>query len=228
MKKRFTLVCVYLLFTMSQLSAQFFIEGGVNAQFLRISRNESPSLSAISELIKMSNGNPNTTLPQIINSRVYAPKLSVGYRLPFDDFNLIVAAGTSQDWNNSWKLRGTAAVKGKTYPYPECFSVRTRAYKTWDTGFSVGIEYCYDNQKSETIINGSNMTPQVRGLLNQITDDMNLLGSGTTRYMQFNALIGWQKTRDQMEFSLFALPGMVGTAFGVQADLKVRYYFGER
>lgn len=227
MTKRSTLVGLFV-FLFGALSAQLFVEAGVNAQFLRISRAESPSLSAISELIQMSNGNPNATLPKIINSRLYTPKLSIGYRIPFDDFNLLIMAGTSQDWNNSWKLRGTAAVKGKTYPYPECFSIRTRAFKTWETGFSLGIEYCYDNQKSETIINGSNLTPQVKGLLNQITDDMNLLGAGTTRYMQFNAVVGWQKTKDQLEFSLLALPGFVGTAFGVQADLKVRYYFGER
>jgi hypothetical protein len=227
MTKRITLFAL-LLFTYTTVSAQLFVEMGVNAQFLRISRSESPSLSAISELIRISNGNPNTTIPKIINSRLYTPKLSIGYRIPFDDFNLIIAAGTSQDWGNSWKLRGTAAIKGKTYPYPECFSIRTRAYKTWETGFSLGIEYCYDNQKSETIINGSNLTPQVKGLLNQITDDMNLLGAGTTRFMQFNAVVGWQKTKDKMEFSMLALPGMVGTAFGVQADLKVRYFFGER
>ncbi len=216
-----------LCFIAQAASAQLFVEAGVNTQMLFIKRNESPGLSAVSELITISGGNPNVTLPQRFQSRVIAPKISIGYRIPFEDFNLLISAGTSQDWSNSFKLRGTAAVGGKTYPYPECFSVRVRAYKTWETGFSIGGEYCYDNQKSETILNNSNLKPNVKGLLNQISSDINLLGNGVTRFMQINGVIGWQQTKDKFEFGTYGLVGIVGNSLGVQADLKVRYFFGQ-
>ena len=225
MKKCFTLV---LCVTVQMAFSQIFVEAGVNAQFLSISRNESPGLDAMAELIKISGGTANSTLPLKIKSKVIAPRISIGYRIPFEDFNLLVSAGTSQDWNNSWKLRGTAAVGGKTYPYPECFNVRIRAYQTWETGLCIGGEGAFDNQKSETILNGSSLTPQVKGLLNQISGDINLLGSGSTRFMQLNGIVGWQKTKDNLDFGVYGLVGLVGNAIGMQADFKVRYFFGER
>ena len=224
MKKHFT-VFVLCLVAHCCAFAQLFIEAGVNAQFLTIARKESNGLDAMAELITASGGNPNTTLPKTIKSKVLAPKISIGYRIPFDDFNLLISAGTSQDWGNSWKLRGTAAVGGKTYPYPECFSVRIRAYQTWETGLSIGAEAVYDNQKSETILNGSDLSPKVKGLLNQISSEINLLGSGSTQYMQLNGIVGWQKTKDKLDFGVYGLVGLVGNAIGVQMDFKVRYYF---
>lgn len=208
--------------------AQMFVEAGATVQMLRVTRNESPGLSAVAELIKISGGNPDGTLPKTINSRIIAPKISIGYRLPFDDFNVLVSVGTSQDWSNSFRLRGSAAVGGNTYPYPESFSARVRAYKTIEKGLSFGGELCFDNQTSETILNNSNLSPTVKGLLNQISKDINLLGNGVTRSMQLNALVGWQTTKEQFEFGVFGLAGLVGSGFGFQADFKVRYYFGER
>ena len=219
-----TLVCF-----VQTVRAQFFIEVGANAQVLNLQVKESPSLSAVSELITIGGGNPSTVLPKRIQSRTIAPKISIGYRVPFEDFNLLLTAGTSQDFGNSFKLRGSASVGGKTYPYPESFSVRARAYKTLEkTGFSFGGEVCFDNQKSEMLIANSNLDPKVIGLLNQIGSDMNLLGNGSTRNMQINALIGWQKTHDQFELGVYALAGLVGKSFGGQLDMKVRYFFGER
>jgi hypothetical protein len=226
MKKHFTVLILCVL--AQSVFAQLFVEAGVNAQFLRIARKESNGLDAMAELITASGGNPNSTLPKIIKSRVIAPKISIGYRIPFEDFNLLISAGTSQDWGNSWKLRGTAAVAGKTYPYPECFSVRIRAYQTWETGLSIGAETVYDNQKSETILNGSDLSPKVKGLLNQISSEINLLGSGSTQYMQLNGVVGWQKTKDKLDFGIYGLVGLVGNAIGVQMDFKVRYYFREK
>ncbi len=208
--------------------AQMFVEVGATLQQLSITRNESPGLSAVAELITISGGNPDVTLPKTISSRIIAPKISVGYRLPFEEMNVLVSVGTSQDWSNSFRLRGSAAVGSNTYPYPESFSARVRAYKTLKTGLSFGGEFCFDNQTSETILNNSNLTPTVKGLLNQISKDINLLGNGVTRSMQLNALVGWQMTKEQFEFGAFGLVGLVGSGFGFQADFKVRYYFGER
>jgi hypothetical protein len=225
MARQFTLLFCLL----AQVSyAQFFIETGATGQFLRIQRSESPALSAMSQLILRSGGNPDVTLPKIIKSQTIAPRINIGYRLPFDDFTMMIAAGTSQDFGNSFRLKGSAAVNGKTYPYPECFSVRLRGYKTWKGGWTFGGELAYDNQRSETILNNSNMEADVKGLISQISDDINLLGSGATQTMQINILGGWEKTKDQFEFSIFGLFGMVGKGLGIQADFKVRYYFGER
>ncbi len=226
MKKGITLT--FLCFISQFLYAQMFVEAGATIQQLSITRSESPGLSSLAELIKISGGDPNSTLPKMITSRIIAPKICIGYRLPFEDFNVLVSVGTSQDWSNSFRLRGSAAVGGNTYPYPESFSARVRAYKTREKGLSFGGEFCFDNQTSETILNNSNLTPTVRGLLNQISSDINLLGNGVTRSMQLNGLIGWQTTKDQFEFSVFGLAGLVGTGFGFQGDFKVRYYFGER
>jgi hypothetical protein len=226
MKKVFTILALCLV--APSVFAQLFFEAGVNAQFLRIARKESNGLDAMAELITASGGNPNSTIPKIIKSRVIAPKISIGYRIPFEDFNLLISAGTSQDWGNSWKLRGTAAVGGKTYPYPECFSVRIRAYQTWETGLSIGAEAVYDNQKSESILNGSDLTPKVKGLLNQISSEINLLGSGSTQYMQLNGVVGWQKTKDKLDFGIYGIVGLVGNAIGMQMDFKVRYFFREK
>lgn len=208
--------------------AQMFVEAGANLQILSISRNESPGLSAVAELISVSGGNPNSTLPKRIYSRIIAPKISIGYRLPFDQINVLVSVGTSQDWSNSFRLRGSAAVGGNTYPYPESLSARVRGYKTLPKGLSFGGEFCFDNQTSETILNNSNLSPKVKGLLNQISKDINLLGNGVTKSMQINALAGWEITNEQFEFGAFGLVGLVGSGFGFQADFKVRYYFGER
>lgn len=218
---------IILCFMAQVLSAQLFIEAGANAQMLFIKRNESPGLNAVSELISISGGNPSSTLPKKFQSRIIAPKISIGYCIPFEDFNLLLSAGTSQDFSSSFKLRGSAAVGGKTYPYPESFSARVRAYKTWETGFSIGGEFCFDNQKSETLLNNSNLKPTVKGLLNQISSDINLLGNGVTRFMQLNSVIGWQKTNDNIEFGTYGLVGLVGNSLGVQADLKVRYFFSK-
>jgi hypothetical protein len=226
MKKIITLYLFSIL--SSSLFAQMFIEAGATFQQLNITRQESPGLSSVAELIKISGGDPNITIPKKISSRMIAPKISIGYRLPFEDFNVLVSVGTSQDWSNSFRLRGTAAVGGNTYPYPESFSARVRAYKTLNKGLSFGGEFCFDNQTSEVILSNSNLTPTVRGLLNNISSDINLLGTGATKSMQLNGLIGWQTSKDQFEFSLFGLVGLVGRGFGVQGDFKVRYYFGER
>jgi hypothetical protein len=227
MKKTFTLALLVCL--MHTANAQFFVEVGANAQVLNLQVKESPALGAVSELIKMGGGISTTVLPKRIQSRSIAPKISIGYRIPFDDFNLLLSAGTSQDMGNSFRLRGSAAVGGKTYPYPESFSIRARAYKTLEnTGLSFGGELCFDNQKSEMLLASSNLDPKVIGLLNQIGSDMNLLGSGSTRNMQMNALIGWQKTHNEFEVGVFALAGIVGKSFGAQLDMKVRYFFGER
>jgi hypothetical protein len=226
MKKLITLLVIWG-FT-EPLYAQMFIEAGATVQQLSISRGESPALGSVAELIKMSGGDPSVTIPTMISSRIIAPKISIGYRIPFDDFNLLLSVGTSQDWSNSFRLRGSAAVGGNTYPYPESLSARVRAYKTHEKGFSYGGEFCFDNQTSEAILANSNLSPSVRGLLNQIGSDINLLGSGVTKSMQLNALVGWQKTKEQFEFGTFALVGLVGSGFGFQADFKVRYYFGER
>ncbi len=208
--------------------AQMFVEAGATFQMLAITRNESPGLSAVAELIQMSGGDPSVTLPKMITSRIIAPKISIGYRLPFEDFNVLVSVGTSQDWSNSFRLRGSAAVGGNTYPYPESLSARVRAYKTLPSGLSYGGEFCFDNQTSEAILDNSNLNPSVKGLLNQISKDINLLGSGVTRSMQLNGMIGWQKTKDQFEFGIFGLIGFVGSGYGFQGDFKVRYYFAER
>lgn len=189
---------------------------------------ESPGLSAVSELVKISGGDPKTILPSYITSRTIAPKISIGYAFAFDEFNLLVSAGTSQDWSNSWKLRGSAAVAGKTYPYPESFSIRARGYQTWETGFSLGGEFCFDNQHSEHLLNNSNIKPNVKGLLNQIGTDINLLGSGVTRFMQVNALVGWQKSKDRVDLGVYALIGLVGNSWGAQADFKIRYFLRDR
>ena len=226
MKKLITL-SIFCCFLQS-VFAQMFVEVGATLQQLSITRKESPGLSAVAELITISGGNPDGTLPKMITSRIIAPKISIGYRLPFDEMNVLVSVGTSQDWSNSFRLRGSAAVGGNTYPYPESFSARVRGYKTQKTGLSFGGELCFDNQTSETILNNSNLTPTVKGLLNQISKDINLLGNGVTRSMQLNALVGWQVTKEQFEFGAFGLVGLVGSGFGFQADFKVRYYFGER
>jgi hypothetical protein len=225
MTRQFTL---FLCLLANTSYAQFFVEAGATAQLLRINRGESPGISAMAELITISGGDPNTTLPKIIRSHTIAPKISIGYRLPFDEFTLMMTAGTSQDLGNSFRLRGTAAVGGKTYPYPECFSVRLRGYKTLKSGLSFGGDIAFDNQKSETILNNSNVTPKVRGLMNQISNDINLLGTGATQTMQINALVGWEKTYDKFEFGVFTLVGFVGKAVGGQLDIKVRYYLSER
>jgi hypothetical protein len=223
------IITVILLWAMTQpLSAQVFVEAGATFQQLNITRQESPALSSVAELIKTSGGDPNVTIPKMIRSRIIAPKISIGYRLPFEDFNVLVSVGTSQDWSNSFRLRGSAAVGGNTYPYPESLSARVRAYKTTAKGLSFGGEFCFDNQTSEIILSNSNLTPTVRGLLNNIGSDINLLGTGATKSMQLNGLIGWQKTKDQFEFGVFGLVGLVGSGFGFQGDFKVRYYFGER
>ena len=225
--KRFITLSFFSILS-SSLFAQMFIETGATFQQLNITRQESPALSSMAELIKISGGDPNITIPKLIRSRIIAPKISIGYRLPFEDFNVLVSVGTSQDWSNSFRLRGTAAVGGNTYPYPESFSARVRAYKTLSKGLSFGGEFCFDNQTSEVILSNSNLTPTVRGLLNNISSDINLLGTGATKSMQLNGLIGWQKTKDQFEFGVFGLVGLVGSGFGFQGDFKVRYYFGER
>jgi hypothetical protein len=212
---------------MQSVHAQLFIEVGANAQVLALQVKQSPALGAISELITMSGGNPNTVLPKHVQSRTIAPKISIGYRIPFDDFNLLISAGTSQDFGNSFRLRGTAAVGGKTYPYPETFSARIRGYKTAESGFSYGGEFCFDNQKSEMLLANSNIDPKTIGLLNQISSDMNLLGNGSTRNMQMNVLLGWQKTKNNFEMGAFALFGIVGKSMGGQLDMKLRYFFGK-
>ena len=81
-------LCVTIQIAFSQI----FVEAGINAQFLSISRKESPGLDAMAELIKISGGTPNSTLPLKIKSRVIAPKISIGYRIPFEDFNLLISA----------------------------------------------------------------------------------------------------------------------------------------
>jgi hypothetical protein len=227
MKKTMTIALLVCL--VQSANAQFFVEVGANAQVLNLQVKESPALGAVSELITLGGGTPSTVLPKRIQSRSIAPKINIGYRIPFEDFNLLLSAGTSQDMGNSFRLRGSAAVGGKTYPYPESFSLRARAYKTLEkTGLSFGGELCFDNQKSEMLLANSNLDPKVIGLLNQVGSDMNLLGNGSTRNMQMNVLLGWQKTHDQFELGVFALAGLVGKSFGGQLDMKVRYFFGER
>ncbi len=227
MKKTLTLILLVCL--VQSMHAQFFIEAGANAQVLSLQVKESPALGAISELITMGGGNAAAVLPKRIQSRTIAPKISIGYRIPFEDFNVLISAGTSQDFGNSFRLRGSAAVGGKTYPYPECLSARVRAYKTYEkSGFSFGGEFCFDNQKSEMLLANSTLDPKTIGLLNQIGSDINLLGNGSTRNMQMNLLTGWQKSHDQFEIGVFVLAGVVGKSLGGQLDMKVRYYFGER
>jgi hypothetical protein len=227
MKKTFTLVLSVCL--LQSVHAQLFIEVGANAQVLAFQVKQSPALGAVSKLIVKGGGNPEAVMPKRVQSRTIAPKINIGYRIPFDEFNLLISAGTSQDFGNSFRLRGSAAVGGRTYPYPETFSVRIRGYKTSDdTGFSYGGELCFDNQKSEMLLANSNIDPETIGLLNQISSDMNLLGNGSTRYMQINALLGWQKTKDNFEMGIFGLVGVVGKSFGGQLDMKLRYFFGER
>ena len=226
MKKVFTITLLVCGFQSTY--AQLFVEIGANAQLLSIKINQSPALGAISELITMSGGNPQTVLPKHIQSRSLAPKINIGYRLPFDEFNLSISVGTSQDFGNSFRLRGSAAVGGKTYPYPETFSARMRAYKTSDdSGFSYGGEICFDNQKSEMLLANSNVDVKTIGLLNQVSSDLNLLGSGATRYMQLNGLLGWQKAKNSFEFGVFGLFGFVGKSMGAQLDMKVRYFLGK-
>ncbi len=225
MKKIFTIVLMGCL--LQSVQAQFFIEVGANAQVLAFKVKESPALGAISELITMSGGNPNTVLPKRVQSRTIAPKINIGYRILFDEFHVLIAAGTSQDISNSFRLRGTAAVGGKTYPYPESFSARIRGFKTYeDSGLSYGGEFCFDNQKSEMLLANSNIDPKTIGLLNQISSDMNVLGNGSTRYMQLNALLGWQKSKDNFELGVFGLFGVVGKSLGGQLDMKLRYFLG--
>ncbi len=227
MKKIFTIL---LMGCISQsIHAQFFVEVGANAQMLSFKIKESPALGALSGLIAMSGGDPTTTLPKRIKSRTMAPKINIGYRIQFDEFNVLISAGTSQDVNNSFRLRGTAAVGGKTYPYPEAFSARIRGYKTFaETGLSYGGEFCFDNQKSEMLLSNSNLDVRTLGLINQISSDINLLGNGSTRFMQINALLGWQKSKDNFELGILGLVGVVGKSLGVQLDLKLRYFLGER
>jgi hypothetical protein len=227
MKKVLTIVLFACL--AQSAHAQFFVEVGANAQVLALEVKESPALSAISELITMGGGNPSLVLPKRVQSRTIAPKINIGYRIPFDEFNVLISVGTSQDFGNSFRLRGSAAVGGKTYPYPECLSARVRAYKTLEkSGFSFGGEFCFDNQKSDMLLANSNIDSKTIGLLNQISSDINLLGNGSTRNMQVNVLAGWQKSHEQFEVGVFALAGVVGKSLGAQLDMKIRYYFGER
>ncbi len=227
MKKTFTIAL--LVCCLQSSYAQFFVEVGANAQLLAMKISQSPALGAVSELITMGGGNPELVLPKRMQSRTLSPKINIGYRVPFDDFNLMLSVGTSQDIGNSFRLRGTAAVGGKTYPYPEAFSARIRAYKTSDdSGFSYGGEVCFDNQKSDMLLANSNVNAKTIGLMNQISSDLNLLGSGATRNMQFNGLVGWQKTSKNFELGVFGLLGFVGKSMGGQLDMKVRYYLGNR
>ncbi|MBL7815017.1 MAG: hypothetical protein JNL70_08405 [Saprospiraceae bacterium] len=226
MKKNYTILLLVCI--LQSAHAQFFAEIGTTAQLINLKVKESPAMGAVSEIVKMSGGNPDAVLPKRVLSRTIAPKFNIGYRILFDEFNLLLSAGTSQDFNNSFRLKGSAAVAGKTYPYPETFSVRLRGYKTEESGISYGGEFCFDNQKSETLLANSNVDRKTIGLLNQISSDINLLGTGVTRNMQMNLIAGWQTTKHNFEFGVFGLFGLAGKSMGGHLDMKLRYYLGER
>ncbi len=221
-------IVALLGFLSFSLNAQMFVEFGANAQLLSIKSEKSPALGAIIELIKKSRGKPSMVFPQTVVFKSFAPKINIGYRIPFEDFNLSVSVGTSQDFDNLFRLHSTIAVGDKTYPIPKAFSARIRGYKTLENGLSFGGEFCYDNQKSEFLLSNSNLQPVTIGLLNRISSDINLLGIGSSRFMQGNALVGWQKSKGIFELSAFGLIGKVGKSLGGQADIKLRCYLGRK
>ncbi len=222
------IVIALFIFAQTRTYAQLFVEVGANAQLLTIKSEKSPALGAISELVRLSRGRPSMIFPKQVILKSLEPKINIGYRISFDDFNVLVSVGASQDFDNLFRLHSTAAVGGKTYPIPKAFSARIRGYKTLDNGLSFGGEFCYDNQKSESLLSNSNLDPITVGLLNQISSDINLLGIGSSRFMQGNALIGWQKSKGIFELSAFGLIGKVGKSWGGQADIKIRCFLGNR
>lgn len=222
---RNVIITIALFAFVTPIHAQFFVEVGANAQLLLLKTEKSPALRAITELVILSRGKPSMIFPNRVILKSFAPKINVGYRMAFDGFNVMASIGTSQDFDNFFRLHSTVAVKGRNFPVPQAFSARVRAYQTFRSGLSIGGEFCYDNQKSESLLANSNLDPITVGLLNQISSDINLLGFGANRFMQANGIVGWQKSKGVFQVSTFALVGKVGKSLGMQLDAKVRCLF---
>ena len=226
--KNLIIIIAFFAFSQTPIHAQLFIETGATAQLLTIRSEKSPALGAISELIRQSKGKPSVVFPNRVVLKSLSPKISIGYRIAFGDFNVMASVGTSQDFDNFFRLYSTVAVKGRNFPIPQAYSARIRAYQVFRSGLSIGGEFCYDNQKSEYLLSNSNLQTVTIGLLNQISSDINLIGTGASRFMQANALVGWQKSKGVFELSAFALVGKVGKSFGAQGDVKLRCFLGRR
>lgn len=206
--------------------SNFFIETGVNAQILLLKVQKSPALAATYELIYLSRGNPKLIFPKKrVTIKNVSPKINIGYKITFDNFNILLSIGTSQDFDNTFKLSRIIAVKGKNYPIPESFNIKLQGYKTLNNGLVFGANFLYDNQKSEFLLNNSNLHRDVIGLLNQISNNINLLGIGTSKYIQMNGIIGWEKSKNKFQINTLCLIGKAGKAIGVQLDVKIRYSF---
>ncbi len=216
---------LFFLLLSYQTNAQVFIDLGVNYQRLSLTYQQSPALNAIVQLTKDAGGDDRLFRGKIILSSI-VPKFSIGYRVPMDFMNILASVGTSQDFKNSTKLDRVVSVRGKNYPVPVSFAARLQISKTW-RHLLFGVETVYDSQRSEFLLNGSNLDPQVIGLLNQITDNMNLLDIGTQQFMQFNGLVGYQENRGHLQFEAVGLIGRVGNSIGIQGNLKLRIYLNK-
>jgi hypothetical protein len=203
-------------------NAQLSISAGGEFQFLTAKRDNFPAPAAVADLITLGGGNPDGVIAKWLRSSVAAPKIGINYKIPFKkDFFVILSAGTSQDWENSFKLAGTVAVQGKTRPYPKAFRLGITAYKKQENGIIFGGTFRYDNQTSEPLVNGSNLSPTVRGLLNQISPDIRFINNP----IQFHGLFGWEASKDRFDFRAYSQLGYTGGVLGVNLGVEIHYYF---
>jgi hypothetical protein len=208
------------------INAQLSITFGGKVETLIAKSKKYDALASIQSLISGAGGNPYHDIPKNIFITVPAPMVHVNYRVYFgDDIHMLIHLGTSVDFEKTFQLAGTFAANGKTYPYPDAFNIGLKGFKKFPKGWLLGAEIAFDNQKSDVLIKNSNITTNGKALLQQVSDDLNMLKSP----IQFNGIAGWETTKHN-RFDLFAMikPGYVGGIFGLQIEGGFRYYFKKK
>lgn len=213
---------IFFLQKMEAQSKNYFF-GGVGAQLthLGFSRDGSQALGdgGLTLIVQASGGDIDKVVPKRIRINTFSPQFFVGYHIQMEDLWFArFQLGTSQNFKETFRLRGTFAAQNKTYPIPNAICLAMEFGKTfYDSKFFFNGTIRYDDgyRDSEFLLSqGVNIKAPIVSALNNL-GTLNLLSGAGQGKMQI--LIGgglWVKS------PVFNLRAMLRTGFAGKAWLN--------
>jgi hypothetical protein len=179
----YLLVLGFLLLFSSKSSAQLFFGIGAQHQTFSFSRDGSQGLQGVDQVVKLAGGDLSKVFPKRIRSTTLAPQVFIGWHFPQEN-NYYVRAqiATSQNFAQTFKLRGNVNVEGKNVPIPNAISLGIEMGRKFDNNTFLFGSITYDDgvRFSDYLLSqGTNLNRDAIDALNNISSRVNLLsGAG--------------------------------------------------
>lgn len=221
------LILFILVLLATTVQAQFFIETGLNTQMITFKTGQSPLLVRVYEQEVKHNGKPISNFPERVVAFSAVPMINIGYRIPFDMFDLTISKGSSQDFKNTFELERKRFMLFFHYYRPIASKWSLRLTKNF--GFlTVGFDESIDTKTAVSSLQYSNLKHDIKSQIPGFGENLFTKNNVTNR-LEHKIIVGVQKLSSDGHFqvSAFTLFGESGGAFVGNLEVKLKASLGK-